>query len=145
MAVMTSAGSTFSASASLPATYDASGYNALTYTAVGEVTDMGEVGREYNIVNHVPLGNRRVQKLKGSYNSGSITLQFGRDFSDAGQVLLATARDSDSQFSFRMVLQNGKKIYFTGVVTSLKTNVGSVDNITGGSCQIELCTDTVEV
>lgn len=145
MAVMTSAGSTFAASASLPATYDAAGYNALTYTAVGEVTDMGEVGREYNIVNHVPLSNRRVQKLKGSYNAGAITLQFGRDFSDAGQTLLSAALASDNQYSFRMTLQNGKKLYFTGVVTTQKTNVGSVDNITGGSCQIELCTDVVEV
>lgn len=145
MTVMTSAGSTFALSASIPATYDASGYNALTYTAVGEVTDVGEVGREYNLVNFNPLGTRITKKFKGSYQAGSITLQFGRDFTDSGQILLGAAAFSDNTYSFKITLQNGKKLYFTGMVMSLKTNVGSVDQITSASAQIELHTDVVEV
>lgn len=145
MTVMTTAGSQFKLSAAAPATYDATGYNALTYTLVGEVTDMGEVGREYNVVNHNPISNRLTQKIKGSYNAGSITLQFGRDFSDAGQTLLFTASRSDSPYTFVIILQNGKKLYFTGLVTSFKNSVGSVDQITAASCVIELQTDVVEV
>ena len=79
MSVMTTAGSPFTISAGVPATLDAAGYNALTYTVVAEVTDIGEVGREYNLVNHSPIADRKIQKLKGSYNPGSISLQFGRD------------------------------------------------------------------
>ena len=145
MAVMTSAGSTFAVSASAPATFDATGYNAVTFTTVGEVTDVGEVGREYNLVNHSPLGNRKIQKYKGSYQPGSITLQFGKDYSDAGQTLMKAASESDATYTFKITLQNGKKLYFTGMVMSNKTNVGSVDQITAGSCQIELMTDVVEV
>lgn len=145
MTVMTTAGSQFKISASLPATYDAAGYNALTYTLVGEVTDMGEVGREYNIVNHNPISNRKTQKIKGSYNPGDITLQYGRDYTDAGQTLLAAAAASDNAYSVQITLQNGKKLYFTALMTSFKTNMGGVDQITGGTANLTLQTDVVEV
>ena len=145
MSVMTTAGSTFAISASLPSTLDAAGYNALTYTNVAEVTDIGEVGREYNLVNHSPIANRKVQKLKGSYNPGSITLQFGRDFTDAGQSLMRTAMLSDASYAIRITLQNGKKLYFTGLVASFKTNMGGVDTITSGTAQVELQEDVLEV
>lgn len=145
MTVMTTAGSQFKISASLPATYDATGYNALTYTLVGEVTDMGEVGREYNIVNHTPISNRKVQKIKGSYDPGSITLQYARDYSDAGQSLLATAVASDNAYSVQITLQNGKKLYFTALMTSFKTSMGGVDQVTAGSCVLTLQQDVLEV
>lgn len=145
MSVMTTAGSTFGVSATLPATYNAVGFNALTYAAVGEVTDMGEVGSEYSLVNHSPISARRIQKLKGSYDAGAITLQYGRDYTDAGQSALATALGSDNSIAIRITLQNGKKLYFQGLVTSFTTAVGSVDNVTGGSCTIELTNDVLEV
>ena len=47
MTVRTSAGTTLKVSASTPATFDATGYNALTMTVVGEVSDLGEFGREF--------------------------------------------------------------------------------------------------
>lgn len=145
MAVQTSAGSTLAMTASLPATEDATGYNALTYTAIGEITDLGELGKEFNLVTYTSLGSRRVQKLKGSYNQGSMQLQLGRDTTDAGQTLLRVARDSDNQYSFRLTLQNGTKLYFKGIVMGYKTSVGSVDQITAASAAVEITSDIVEV
>ncbi len=145
MAVQTTAGSTFAISASLPATLDAAGYNALTYTVVGEVTDIGEVGREYNLVNHNPVATRKTQKLKGSYDPGTINLQFGRDFTDAGQALMFTASRSDATYSVRITLQNGKKLYFQALVTTFKTTMGGVDSITGGTSDLSLMEDVLEV
>lgn len=145
MAVMTSAGTTLALSAVLPATEDSSGYNALTWTVVGEITDLGELGKEYNLVTHMPLGNRRVQKLKGSYNSGTMAVQLGRDFTDAGQIAFNTARDSDLDYAFRITLQNGKKMYYKGKVMSFKTNIGNVDQVTGASASLEVTSDIIEV
>lgn len=145
MTVQTSAGSTLAITASAPATFDAAGYNALTYVNIGEITDLGELGREYALVNHSPLGDRRVKKFKGSYQSGSISLQFGKDFSDAGQILLTTASTNDNTYTFRLTLQDGKKLYFTGMVMTAKVSVGSVDQITGGTSQIEIHSDVLEV
>lgn len=144
MAVMTSAGSTLGISASLPATYDVTGFNALTYTAVGEITDLGEFGTEYNLVTYTALGQRQTKKFKGSFNNGSLQLQMGRDTTDAGQTLLRTALASDNSYSFRVTLQNATRLQFTGKVMSYKTSVGSVDQITGANTTIEVDSVIVE-
>jgi hypothetical protein len=146
MAIQTSAGSTISIATGTPATYDAAGFNALTYAVVGEVTDIGEFGKEYATVNHSPLGNRQVQKFKGSFNNGSIQLQMARDAAaGSNQAALRAALASDANYSFKVTLQDGTKLYFTGRVMSFKTSVGSVDQITGASCTIEITSEVTEV
>ena len=143
--VFTSAGTTLGISASAPATYDDTGFVALTFTDIGEITDMGEYGREYALVTHNPLGDRRTVKRKGSYNDGALTMSLGRVPSDAGQVLLLAALDSDDSYSFEVTLQDGTIQYFTGQVMSYTTNVGSVDQITGASVTGEIDGDIIEV
>lgn len=128
---VTSAGSTIGISASLPASLTASGYTALTYTDIGEVTDGGSIGRTYNIVNHSPLATRGVVKLKGSFDDGTVTLQLAYAPGNAGQVLVETALNDDDFYSFELELQNGTIIYFQAQVTSAPVNVGSVDTVTG--------------
>lgn len=145
MPVMTSAGSTIAISTALPGTQDAAGFNALTYTVVGEVTDIGEFGKEFNLVNHSPVGSRQVRKFKGSFNNGSLQLQMARDVSNAGQTSMRSALNSDNSFSFRVQLQDGTRLYFTGKVMSFKTAVGTVDQITGASATIEVDSEIVEV
>jgi hypothetical protein len=145
MAVMTSAGSTLSIATGSPVTNDSTGFAALTYVVVGEVTDIGEVGREYALVTHMPVGSRSVQKFKGSYNNGTMQIQMGRDSSNAGQVAMKAALISDADYSFKVTLQDLSKIHFVGKVTSFKTSVGSVDQITGANCTIEINGDIVEI
>jgi hypothetical protein len=146
MAIQTSAGSTVAIAVTLPGTYDATGFNALTWKVVGEITDIGEFGKEFNLVNHNPIGTRQIKKLKGSFNNGSLQLQMARDAAGASnQIELRNALASDNSYSFRVTLQDGTKIYFTGKVMSFKTNVGGVDQITGATCAVELDSDIVEV
>ena len=141
----TSAGTTVALSASLPATYNATGYGALTYTDIGEVTEAGEFGRNYELVTHNPLGDRDTIKRKGSYNSGTLALQMARVPGDAGQVLLVAAVDLDTSQSFEVTLQDGTILYFTGQVMSYTTNVGSVNQITAATVNVEIDSALVEV
>ena len=127
----TSAGTTLHISASAPATYNSTGFAALTWTEIGEVTDLGEFGRQYNLVTHNPLGDRRTVKRKGSYNDGTINAQMARVPADAGQTILKTAVDSDDSYSIKVTLQNGDIFYTTAQIMSYTVNVGSVDQITG--------------
>jgi len=143
--VQTSAGTTFALSADAPATYDETGYSALTYTTVGEITNIPEYGGAYSLVTHEPLGNRSVVKRKGTVNHGSLTLQIGKDIDDAGQALLKTAYGEDEVYSFEITLQDGTKQYSTGMVFSYTTNVGNSNQITGIGCQIEFDTEIIEV
>lgn len=140
MTVRTSAGTTLRVTASAPSTFDAAGYSALTFTAVGEITDLGEFGREYALVTHNPVGTRGTQKFKGSFNEGTMNLTLGLDTDDAGQVLMKAASLADAPYSFEVTTQNGDKYYFQAMVMSFKVSVGSVDSITTATCTLELTT-----
>ena len=141
----TSAGTKLYISATAPATYNQAGFAALTFTEIGEIVNMGDFGRTYNIVNHVNLGSRKTVKLKGSYNEGNLDLQLARAPGNSGQALIVTASTSDNSYSFKVVLQDGTIMYFSGQVASYSTNVGSSDQIVGAKANIEINNDIIEV
>ena len=145
MTVATSAGTVLKISAGTPGTFNVAGYEALTWTTVGEVTDLGEFGREYALVTHNPVGSRGTRKYKGSFNQGTMTLQVGLDTDDAGQVIAKAASLSDNDYSFKVTTQNGDKYYFQAKVMSWKVAIGSVDSITTATCVLELTTNSAGV
>jgi len=145
MTVATSAGTVLKISAGTPGTFNVAGYEALTWTTVGEVTDLGEFGREYALVTHNPVGSRGTRKYKGSYNEGAMTLQLGLDTDDAGQILAKAASLSDSDYSVSVTTQNGDVYYMQAKVMSWKVGVGSVDSITTATCVLEITTTSTGV
>ena len=142
---MTSAGTSISLCAALPATYDVAGYGALAWVEVGEVSDLGEFGREYNVVKFNPLKTRGTVKRKGSFDEGNVQMQLARVVSDAGQQVAAAALNSDASHAAKVVLQDGSIFYFTAQVVSFTTNIGSVDQITSGTVKLEIDTQIVSV
>lgn len=141
----TSAGTKLLISASAPATYNAVGFTALTWTEIGEVSEMGEFGRQYNLVTFNTLGDRRTVKRKGSYNDGTIACQMARVPDDAGQTILTTAVNSDNSYSIMIELQDGTVFYTTAQVMSYTTNIGNVDQITSATVNLEIDNDIIEV
>lgn len=141
----TSAGTKLSVSASLPGTFNAAGYGGLTWLEVGEIVDMGEFGKEYSQVTHQPLGTRQKIKRKGSYDEGSLSLKMARVPSDAGQAVLVAAVDSDDSIAVKVELQDGTIMYTTAQVMGYKTGVGSADQITSATCNLEIDRPIVEV
>ena len=142
---MTSAGTTIGISAALPATYDQATFAALTYTEIGEVSDLGEFGREYNVVKFNPLKDRRTVKRKGSFDDGTVQVQLAKAATDAGQILLKSAVNSDASHSVKIVLQDGTTFYFTAQVSSSTVNVGGVDQITSSTFKLEIDNDIIEI
>jgi hypothetical protein len=145
MPVRSSAGSTLSLSAGIPATFNVAGYTALTWTAVGEITDLGEFGREFNLITHNPLGSRGTVKLKGSFNEGSISVSLALDTDDAGQILAKAAALSDNDYSVKIITQNGDDYYMQVKVMSFKVQVGSVDSVTSATMTMEITTTSAGV
>lgn len=144
---MTSAGTMISISAVLPTAYTAAGFAAapVVFTEIGEVSDLGEFGREYNVVKFNPLKDRRTVKRKGSFDDGTVQVQLARAATDAGQVILRTARNSDASYAIKIVLQDGTVFYFTAQVSSGTTNVGNADQITSSTFKLEIDNDIIEV
>lgn len=140
---MTSAGTVLAISATLPATYDDTGFSALTYIVVGEITDIGEFGKAFNLVTHNPLGDRKTYKFKGSYNNGSVSLTMALVEDDAGQIAMKTAEGSDNSIAVKVTLQDGTIKYFTAKCMGLNIAVGSVDSITTATTTLEVDSDIV--
>ena len=145
--VATSAGTTLSivSAGAQPTTYNTAGYAALTWVGIGEITDLGEFGRKYNLVTHNPIGNRSTQKFKASFNEGSMTLQLGLQTDDAGQIILKTAVNSDANYSYKVTTQNGDTYYFQAQCLGFMIGVGSVDKITSATVNLELTTTSAGV
>lgn len=141
----TSAGTKLLISAAIAATYNATGFAALTWTEIGEVSEMGEFGRQYNLVTFNTLGDRRTVKRKGSYNDGTIACQMARVPDDAGQAILTTAVDDDDSYSVKIILQDGTIFYTTAQIMSYTTNIGNVDQITSATVNLEIDNDIIEV
>lgn len=140
MAVQTVAGTTIGISAAQPATFNAAGYAALTFTNIGEITDGGEHGKTYAEVTHNPIDTRGTQKFKGSFNLGNKTLQLAIDDDDAGQTLAKAALESDNDYSFEVTYQDGAIDYFQAKVMSFSKAATSVDSIRSATVTLALTT-----
>jgi len=109
-------GTTLDVSAALPASFNAAGYNALTFVTVGNIIDMGEIGKAYNAIAHQVVGKRYPEKLKGNYDIGNLTITLGKVIADAGQVIIAAGLAADTSYSFKITLPSGNTGQITGKV-----------------------------
>ena len=148
MTVATTAGTTLHIKAGQPTTFVSADYDTLFGSGaslVGEITDLGEFGREFALVTHNPIGSRGTKKFKGSFNEGSMSLSLGLDTDDAGQVVMKAASLSDNDYSFKVTMQGGDIYYFQAKVMSWKVGAGSVDNITTASASLEITSSSTGI
>lgn len=127
----TVAGSTLGVTTQVPATYDAAGYGAssISYTLIGEITNIGPIAREYATVSHSPIASRQVTQKKGSFTLPAIELTMAWDQSDAGQDVLRAAEATDAILTFELTKQGGDKRYFTAQVSKVSENFGGADDV----------------
>tara|TARA_R110000787_G_scaffold57414_1_gene131183 strand:- start:43 stop:489 length:447 start_codon:yes stop_codon:yes gene_type:complete len=141
MTVQTNAGTVISVSAAAPATYDAAGYAALTYIAIGEIVTTGTKGPSVALVTHDSLDVRGIQKFKGSVNYGSYSMGLGLDITDVGQIALVAGADGtniDVVHSFKEVKQSGAIEYYPALVMSFDRAGGGSDAVLGANTSLEL-------
>ena len=120
MATHLSTGAVVGISAALPTAFTSAAYKLLTYTNIGEVIDISEIGITFNVVEHQAVAKRFPTKKKGNYNHDDVTITAAMDEADAGQTLVAAALASDNSYSFRIVGTDANTRSFTGKVVSAK-------------------------
>lgn len=140
--VVSSVGTVVSVSNAAPATYNATGFAALTWSACGELAELPAFGAEAALATHTPLATGIVAKRRGSLNYGSVALTMAISEDDAGQGILQAAAEAgagaDAQVSVKVELVNGEIQYFTAQVMSYRTNVGNADAITMAEVTLEI-------
>lgn len=128
-------------------------YEALSFTEVALVEDLGEFGDSSNPITFTALNDARVQKKKGSKDAGTISATLGRDSSDAGQAAIVAAEASPNDYAFKIELNDASEgspssntvFYFRGQVMSYTTNIGSVDNIIRSTVNIGINSEIIPV
>ena len=143
MGAQESIGTTLAVSAAAPATFDTAGFDALTWTEVGEVTEIPEYGGQAATVEHTPLKTGITQKLHGAINNGTLNVPMALDKSDAGQIIVDAAFAGRTQISYRVTFPDGAIDYFQGKCMSPVKRGANVGNVLGGTAMIEIDTDIV--
>ena len=150
MAKQTTTGITLGIAEGEPATLDAAGFEAMSYTEIGQLTNVPEFGPTISVVESTPLKTAIVEKFVGSVNYGSQTLEADFDDEDAGQDLVTDAVTVGSasfgkQFSIELTYASGAKRYYLGRFFSATENPGTVDSMVGLSMNLEINSQVLKV
>ena len=146
MGVFTSTGVKLYVSAATPATFDAAGYEALTWTEVAEVTTIPEYGPQAQVVTHEPLATGVTEKFGGFINYGSVAVEGAFSPTDAGQIILReNALQPNTQIAVRIEYPDQQDDYTFGKCFSGTKNPGSANSMVGTSFSIEFNKPIIEV
>jgi hypothetical protein len=154
--IFTTSGSTVSISntSAPPATFNAAGYAALTYSAINLTEDIGSFGDTSNEVTFDDIANGRTIKIKGQRNAGNMELVVAYDDTSASQALLKAAEEDDStaDWHFKVVFDNKLSAggtngiaYFSGKVMSNMIAAASADNVVRRNVTIAINTKLIIV
>ena len=119
MSVFSHAGDQFAISTTAQnADLDQSGFEALTYTAVGNIGSLGEYGISTNALTYDTWNTVVDQKAKGRSNAGDPPLEVARLDSDAGQqaMIVAGAPNYYDAHAYKVTKQDGHIDYLRGLV-----------------------------
>lgn len=146
MTSQTAAGTTLAISAAAPATQDKAGFAALSFLVVGQVEKLGTFGTSFAKVEFQPLKGGK-QKYKGSPDYGALQPTIALDSADAGQALMQTAGDDETQklYSFAVTYQDGAMRYFQGRVFGMPETADGADTMLTAAPALEICTKPVKV
>lgn len=144
---VTLSGATLSISAGLPVTYDAAGYadTDITWTLVGSIENFGSHGGTATITEFTAVGDAIVQKMKGSKNYGTKTLTMAHIPSDAGQVILEAAFESNNHYSVKLTYPSGRIHYMDVLVAKNENQDGTVNDAQKYVVDLALCKKPIKV
>ena len=105
-------------------------YEALFWTEIGGVGNVGETGSATNILTYDTWGDDVTQKSKGMTDAGSPTIEVAANSLDAGQIALLAAVDLTGKCAFKIVKNDAPVsgtptiVYNRGLVTGPATPNG---------------------
>jgi hypothetical protein len=129
--VQTVTGATLYLSASIPATYDAAGYQAssMVYTEIAaEAESLGNHGGTAAVTQRKPIKTGVIAKAKGSKDYGTMSMTIGSIPGSAGQILLNAAFESNAHYSAKLLYADGEEHYMDVLVTKFEYQDGAADD-----------------
>ncbi len=136
-------GTKFYISTALPSTYDATGYNALTFTQIRGVASFDDIGGNYQLVPMNGIGQLAYNEI-GGLQAQTLPL-FVVNLTDAGQDLLKQAFINKATHSYRILGVDGTVYYFTAKVSSRYKNPGDRDNVADIKTELQINSIILEI
>lgn len=113
------------------------------WTPIGLIESVGEFGDQANDVTFAAIGDARVRHAKGARDAGTMALVCAHDPLDLGQAAVELAEQTNQLFAFRVTLPDSPGtpftntiIYFRGLVSSRRKNIGTNDNVVRNSYNV---------
>ena len=139
--VSTNIGTSILVALGSPVTYDQSGYEAMSFAACGNVTQLDEIGGKSDVSSYDDMSDGITRKLPGTTNYGSSSIKMAFNKEDFGQLVLANGFDGANkglEHSFAIVDSSGSAIWFTSRIFSFAIEYGSTGDIIMSSVNIEI-------
>lgn len=145
---MTTTGTTFAVSIGQPATLNKAGFEALTWTTVGGVTNIDPYGPTSSDVTTNHLADGVTRHYKGFADLGDAGVTVDYDAEDAGQDILralAYGASKNVTGSYRITMQDGSIDYLRGQVFTSPKTVGAANAMVTQAFSIKVNEYPVEV
>lgn len=151
--VQSMAGALLYVSANRPDTFDQAGYEStdIVWTLVGQIENFGNHGMTAQILTFTAVEDAVIQKLKGSKDYGTMSMMLANIPSDAGQVILAAAGESQNRYSARIDYPLGdgeatkEKHYIDALVATREHQDGDANAIRKLAVALAICKKPIEV
>lgn len=99
-----------------PATENQAGYEALAWDKISKVTEFPETGDASEDGTVTTLEEGRVEHFNGARDQGSLVIPYVFVSSDAGQQMCRANENSSTEFSLKVVDNDGTVNYYVGVI-----------------------------
>jgi len=132
-APVTLVGCTVHIVASTPATEDQTGYEALSFTEVGEVLSVPQTGNTSNAGTLNLLKTGLTQHYNGSQIVSPFTVPYKYNRSDAGQVIVRAGENGTAEHTMKITDPDGDDYYIQGVIGSILQSERTPDAYKGES------------
>lgn len=131
MAKISYIGATIAVAAGKPATTDAAGFAALSYSTVGEIQQFGAIGDTSAAIEVGDLAAGRISRINGAVDGGENEFSFSYEDADAGQVILRNNSNTNNDVSCRVTDPDGQIAYFFGRVANVRDKERTMDTDKG--------------
>ncbi|MCR4332818.1 MAG: hypothetical protein NUV34_08995 [Sulfuricaulis sp.] len=141
------ADTTYSISASLPATYNATGYGTTTglaWTVIGSVESFPTIGEERSSTDFRPISGA-VTTVKGASKYGGGDMVMADIPADTGQVICKAAVASENHYSMKVTYADGEIHYLDVLLSSWIMVQQQEGAIMKRTCNVQVQRDPVVV
>ncbi|MCE7029538.1 phage tail tube protein [Jiella avicenniae] len=116
-----------------------------SWTPIGEIVEIGEIGEEVELITKEVIGDAYVRKAKGTRNPGSFEITVLHKPGDAGQTAMRAAQIAATEYTFKIELEDGEQYLFAGLVMSDKRQFGAANEMVATAYQLEVTTPKTTV